>query len=313
MTIRLFAFLLLYASICTAQEKRDIAPQSNEIKINKFVTGTLLTPETETNLPLVILIQGSGPTDRNGNQSFMKNDSFKKLARELAAHGIATFRYDKRILAMGRLGITEQQIRFDDFVTDASSVLDYFENKEQFDKTIVLGHSQGSLVGMLSAKDRADAFISISGAGQPIDSVIVNQIGKQMPGLEISARSAFQEMRKSGSTSSFNPSLASIFKPQLQPFMLSWMEHDPAEVIKELDIPVLIIDGSEDLQVSMDEAKKLLHAKPDAEYVSIEGMNHIFRNIEGDDLENQKSYNEANRPLHPELVPTLVNFIKGLQ
>lgn len=312
MTSNYFILLLFLVQFSFAQDMQEDDLKSEEIRINRFVTGSLLTPSSIENPPLVILIQGSGPTDRNGNQSFMKNDSFKKLARELAANGIASFRYDKRIFEMSNLGITEEEIRFDDFIADASSVLEYFGGQDHFGKKVVLGHSQGSLVGMISARNRADAFISIAGAGHPIDALIVNQLKQQMPGLDEQARESFEELRKKGSTSNYNPALASIFKPGLQAFMLSWLKYDPAEEISKLDIPVLVLNGTEDLQVSQEEAEKLKESLPRARIVILENMNHVFREIAGDDLENSKSYNEPRRPLHPDLVPTLENFIHSL-
>src|SRR5690606_26566998 len=168
--------------------------KDEEITINEFISGSLLAPTSEDRPPLVIIIAGSGPTDRNGNQSFLKNDSYKKLARGLYKEGIASFRYDKRILKAQELGIKESELSFNDFVTDAVSVLDHFREKDDYGKIILLGHSQGSLIGMLAAEEKADAFISIAGAGKPIDSIIVEQIAIQMPGFEAGTRKSFKEM-----------------------------------------------------------------------------------------------------------------------
>lgn len=305
-----FLLLLFIGSLCAAQETHFT---SEELGINEYVKGTLVTPVSEEKMPLVILLQGSGPTDRNGNQSFMKNDALKKLAVALAENGIASYRYDKRILQARRLNIAEKDMRFDDFVTDAISVLDHFQDHEKFEKLVVLGHSQGSLVGMLAAKDRADGFISIAGVAQPIDSILTQQIADQMPGLKENVQQAFREMRTNGSTSSYNPVLESIFRPSVQPFILSWMKFNPKEEITKLEIPVLLINGSNDLQVGETEAQQLKEAHPDAELVILENMNHILRKIDGDDLENSKSYNEAHLPLHPELVPMVVEFIENIE
>ena len=100
---------------------------STDITINRYVDGTLLVPESVENPPLVIIIAGSGPTDRNGNQSFMKNDMLKKLAERLSENGVATFRYDKRVVKQLKTGTFDKNIRFDDFVTDAKSVVTYFK------------------------------------------------------------------------------------------------------------------------------------------------------------------------------------------
>ena len=114
-----------------------------ELSINQHIEGTLLTPTDTESSPLIIFIGGSGPTDRDGNQSFMKNDMLKKLAVNLSNNGISTFRYDKRIVKQIRTNTIDKNISFDDFVTDAKSVIDYFAPNY---KTIVIaGHSQGSL------------------------------------------------------------------------------------------------------------------------------------------------------------------------
>lgn len=305
-----FLFLLIGCSLFSnAQESYS----SQEINVNQFVTGTLLSPVDVENPDLVILIQGSGPTDRDGNQPFLKNDSFKKLAQELCANGIASFRFDKRISAMGRLNLTEEEMRFDDFVQDAASVISYAAENIPHDRLFIAGHSQGSLVGMLAAKGKADGFISIAGAAQPIDSIIVNQLDLQMPGLGESARSAFRTLREEGTVTDFNPYLASILRPQIQAFMLSWMKYNPTDEIAKLEMPILIISGTEDLQVNEQEAKTLHSAVPQSTLVELEGMNHILRQVSADPIENQKSYNEPNRPLHPNLVDTVLFFLEELR
>lgn len=306
----IFAFFFCLTASGIAQEDNFT---SVEVNLDPYVKGTLVTPTSSEVSPLVIMLQGSGPTDRHGNQSFMKNDALKKLSSALAGRGISSYRYDKRIMQMQRLGIKEKDIRFDDFVTDAISVLDHFEQDKRFNKLIVLGHSQGSLVGMVAARGKADAFISLAGVAQPIDSILIQQITNQMPGLEENVQQAFKEMRASGSTSSYNPVLESIFRPSVQPFILSWMKYEPKEEIAKLEIPVLIINGSNDLQVEQAEAEALKTAQPNADLVILENMNHVLRKIEGDDLENSKSYNEAHRALHPELVDVLVKFINEVK
>ncbi len=310
MKIKFLALFIIFIS--TQIIAQQAAVNSEELNINQFIKGTLTTPVSKENPNLVILVQGSGPVDRNGNQSFMKNDSFKKLAAELSSREIATYRFDKRILQMGRLGIKEEEIRFDDFVTDVVSAIEHFNENGTYKNVVVVGHSQGSLVGMVAAKDRADAFISIAGAAHSIDSVIVEQIAGQMPGLKENAQESFRDLRETGSSKNYNPMLEMIFRPSVQPFILSWMKYDPREEIAKLDIPVLLINGSNDLQVKEEQAKKLKEAKPEAELVILDKMNHVFRKIEGDDLENSKSYNEPALPLHPQLALEIAEFINSL-
>ena len=306
MRVLLFTIVLLLNFFSIQAQDNFIA---NDLRINQYVEGTLLAPRQET-VPLAIIINGSGPIDRNGNEMMTKNNSAKKLAEALAKKGIATFRYDKRTLKAQQLNIDEKDMRFDDFIDDAKAVIKRFSKLPNYSSLYIIGHSQGSLVGMMAAQEKADGFISIAGAGQTIDSLIVEQIGRQMPGLEESARTAFNELRANGKVKDYNQGLASLFKKSVQPFMFSWMKYDPQQEIKKLEMPVLIINGDNDLQVNTNEAKKLKDAKPDAELVIIENMNHIYRIIDkNDDIANQKSYNEPLRPISNEMVEQISNFI----
>ncbi len=307
---RIIIYLLITITVWSASAQESTLNQE-DLTVNALIKGTLLLPSGSETTPLVILIAGSGPTDRNGNQNMMKNNSLRFLAEGLYAEGVSSFRYDKRIVAQLRDGsLQEEQIRFDDFIDDAAAVLDFFKDDQRFSGIYVAGHSQGSLVGMVAAQNRADGFISIAGAGQQIDDVIVDQLSKQAPGLVDNARQSFDDLRVNGVAQNYSPGLASIFRPAIQPFILTWMQYDPKVEIGKLDIPVIIINGDKDLQVQISEAELLRDAKPDAEYVIIPKMNHIFKEIDGDDLENSKSYNEYNRPVIPELIERITAFVK---
>lgn len=303
----IFGLFLFSASTILAQTPNFNA---EDLLINPLIEGTLIVPESQIAIPLVIIIAGSGPTDRNGNQQMAKNNSLKFLAEELYEKNIASFRYDKRIIMQMKKGILdEKSIRFNDFIIDAVDVAQYFKTDERFSKIYIIGHSEGSLIGMVAAQSSADGFISLAGAGQPIDNVIVYQIGKQAPGLKENAQQAFDELRANGGTQNYSIGLHSIFRPDLQPYMLSWMKYNPQEEISKLKIPVLIVNGDKDIQVEVSEAELLKSAKPDAEYKIIPNMNHIFKEIAGNDLENSKSYNQYDTPVMPELIETISAFI----
>lgn len=308
-------FMLTFLQLGYAQSKpSDSIFTESEISINKFTDGTLTLPKDSQKSALVILIQGSGPVDRNGNANMMKNDASKKIAHQLAENGIASFRFDKRIFKMQELQIQEKDLKFQDFVTDVDSILSYFKERNEFAKIIIAGHSEGSLIGILAAQQEgADAFISLAGAGRSIDSIVVEQISKQSVELAQNARESFDEIKATGTSENFNPMLASIFRPSVQPFIGSWMQYNPAQEISKLKIPVLIVNGSFDIQVDETDAKRLQAANPGSKMVILDKMNHIFRKIEGDALENTKAYNLPELPLHPQLIPTLVDFIATIK
>lgn len=305
---KLLFILLVSAMVSTTAQTHTI--NEEVIAISPLIEGVLITPQSNDNIPLAILIGGSGPVDRDGNQMMAKNNSLRYLAEGLYKNQIAVFRYDKRIVKLLKRGnLNEEQIRFDDFIEDAIGVVEHFKADQRFSKIYVIGHSQGSLVGMIASQGRVDGFISIAGAGQEIDDVIVDQLKKQAPGLVENARSAFDDLRVNGVAQNYSPGLESIFRSSIQPFIFSWMQYDPQTELSKLDIPVMIVNGDKDLQVQISEAELLFAVKPESTYVIIKNMNHVLKEISGDDLENQKSYNEYDRPISPELIELISGFI----
>ncbi|MBP1839658.1 alpha/beta hydrolase [Formosa algae] len=299
--------LFLLTGITQAQEQKF---NSEDLAITQLIDGTLLTPLNIEKLDLAIIIGGSGPTDRNGNQNFLKNNSLKKLAEQLTLQNIATFRYDKRIVKQLKMKQVDKSIKFDDFISDAEDVLDYFKAKNTFNKIYVIGHSQGSLIGMIISKDKADGFISIAGPAETIDTVIIEQLTTNAPIYLEDSKSVFAILKTGKTTTDYPAALESIFNLDVQPFIANWMTYNPQDELKKLDIPILIINGTKDLQVSVKAAETLKTIAPKAKLQLIENMNHIFVPITGDRLENTKSYNESAREIAPELTTSIVDFIQ---
>ncbi|MFV8378317.1 alpha/beta hydrolase [Flavobacterium sp. LB3R33] len=311
----LLIFLTLFSALCYSQAETAIKPfNKEEIAVNPLINGSLYSPlkqNKKTNL--VILIAGSGPTDRDGNQKGLTNNSLKYLSEELAKNDIAVFSYDKRIISQMKTGtVNEATLTFDDFITDARFILSFFKNQKKYNKIIIAGHSEGSLIGTIAANDKADAFISLAGAGRTIDAILVEQIAKQAPFLKEEVQKNL-DILKSGKTFELkNPMLASLFRESIQPYMISWIKYNPQIEITKLQIPVLIINGTKDLQVAVPEAELLTKAKYEAELVLIENMNHVFKEIKGDDSENMKSYSNPDLPIIPRLTSTIKMFVKSL-
>lgn len=305
-----FKTFILFLLLSQSFYSQDTFFNQQQLTINKHIDGTLLLPNKINKPNLAIIIAGSGPTDRNGNQNLLKNNALKKLAEGLTEKGIATFRFDKRIVKQIRQGNIDLNISFDDFVTDAVSILNFFKLKDYYNKVYIIGHSQGSLVGILAAKEGADGFISLAGAGKTIDEVILDQINNTAPMFTEDAKRVFSILKEGKVTDDYPIALTSIFNKEVQPFMASWMKYNPQIEIKKLDIPILIINGSKDLQVSIEEAQLLKTAVENSQIEIIEKMNHILVPIEGNNLENSKSYNESFRKLSSELIDIIVNFIK---
>lgn len=307
-----FLFLLLFAfSLGFAQEEKSFT--TTEIKATPLIDGTLYTPKSATSkTKLVILIAGSGPTDRDGNQKGVANNSLKFLSEELAKNNIAVFSYDKRLFAQIKLGTADEKTaRFDDLINDAKDVVSYFKAQKKYAKIIVAGHSEGSLIGMVAAKNNADAFISLEGAGRPINEVLSEQLARQAP-AHIEEVNKNLELLKQGKTfENKNIFLAALFRESVQPYLISWIKYNPQEEIKKLQIPILIVNGTKDIQTTEKEAQLLKAANPKATLKIIDNMNHIFKEI-NEDAENMKSYNNPNLPVMIPLVDAMVKFINTL-
>jgi pimeloyl-ACP methyl ester carboxylesterase len=296
-----------FAQVTTAFTKENIS-------VNSLLNGSLYTPSQQSKkLNLVILIAGSGPTDRNGNQMGLANNSLKLLAEALANNGIAVYSYDKRIFAQMASGkLDEASLSFDNFIDDAKAVIQYFKNQKKYHNITVAGHSEGALIGMVAANGNADAYISIAGAGRPIDEVLLEQIGKQAPFLKEEVQKNLETL-KSGSTFELkNQMLASLFRASVQPYMISWIKYNPQTEIKKLQIPTLLINGDKDIQVSVQDAQLLQQAKPEAQLKIIPNMNHVFKEIKGDDAENKAAYTNPDLPISMELSSIITTFIASL-
>jgi len=308
----LVLFVILFSTLAFSQEKIEFSKA--DIEINSLLKGTLYSPlkqSKKTNL--VILIAGSGPTDRDGNQKGLTNNSLKLLAEALANNGIAVYSYDKRIFAQIASGkLDEASLSFDNFIDDAKAVIQYFKNQKKYHSITIAGHSEGALIGMVAADGNADGYISIAGAGRPIDEVLVEQIGKQAPFLKEEVQKNLETL-KSGTTFELkNQMLASLFRASVQPYMISWIKYNPQSEIKKLHVPTLLINGDKDIQVSVNDAQLLQQAKPDAQLKIISNMNHIFKEIKGDEAENKASYTNPDLPISKELPMIITTFIQSL-
>jgi len=315
MNYKIFSlFVIFISSVTLAQEKSytetEISIPTNSVIIN----GTLLTPLSSEKNPLVILIPGSGPTDRDGNSAMTKNNSLKLLAEALANKNIATYRFDKSVLSYAKDEKNKiDAITFETFINEAKSIINYFKNTKSYTKIIIAGHSQGSLVGLIAAKNNADAFISLEGAGRSLDEVLIEQIELQAPILKDETQKILAELKKGNIVEEFNPMLISLFNKQIQPFLISWIKYNPQKEIAKLKIPILIINGSKDIQVKNLDAELLHKAAEKSELFIVKDMNHIFKEINGDLTENMQSYNNPKLPIMTIFSDKISTFVKDLK
>ncbi|WP_130908016.1 alpha/beta fold hydrolase [Pseudomonas sp. Sample_16] len=279
--------------------------------------GSLLLPKSDTPVPVVLIISGSGPTDRDGNNpDGGRNDSLKRLAWVLAKHNIASVRYDKRGVAASLAATPdERNLTLEAYVSDAEAWSRKLKTDPRFAKLILLGHSEGALIASLAAPNvDAAAVISMSGSARPIDQVLRQQLSNRLPPPLMLRSNELLDSLKAGKTDdNVPPQLQVIFRPSVQPYLISLFRQDPAAAFARLKMPALIIQGSNDIQVGVNDARLLKAAKPDAELVLIEGMNHVMRIVPNDVKRQLASYKDPNLPLAAELGAKILEFIDGLR
>jgi pimeloyl-ACP methyl ester carboxylesterase len=279
--------------------------------------GSLLLPKSDTPVPVVLIISGSGPTDRDGNNTDGgRNDSLKRLAWVLAKHNIASVRYDKRGVAASLAATPdERNLSVEAYVTDAEAWGRKLKSDPRFSQLILLGHSEGALIATLAAPSvDAAGLISLSGSARPIDQVLRQQLSNQLPPALMQRSNELLDSLKAGHTdNNVPPPLQGIFRPSVQPYLISLFRQDPAAAFARLKMPALIIQGSNDIQVGVGDAKLLKAAKPDAELALIEGMNHVMRIVPNDVKRQLASYKDPQLPLAAELGTRILGFIDGLR
>ena len=279
--------------------------------------GSLLLPKSDTPVPVVLIISGSGPTDRDGNNpDGGRNDSLKRLAWVLAKHNIASVRYDKRGVAASLAATPdERNLTLDAYVSDAQAWGRKLKDDPRFGKLILLGHSEGALIASLAAPSvDAAAVISLSGSARPIDQVVRQQLSNHLPPPLMLRSNELLDSLKAGKTDdNVPPPLQAIFRPSVQPYLISLFRQDPAAAFAKLKMPALIIQGSNDIQVGVNDARMLKAAKPDAELALIEGMNHVMRIVPNDVKRQLASYRDPQLPLAAELGTRILGFIDAIR
>ncbi len=279
------------------------------------IFGTLTMPNNLKPVPVVLIVPGSGPTDRDCNSPLgIHTNAYKMLAEGLAQRGIATLRFDKRGIGESKAAMTsESDLRFDTYINDVVGRISLLKTDKRFSKIIVLGHSEGSLLGMVAAeRAKVAAFISIAGAGKPADEILQEQLKTKLPPQLMDESNKILDSLRAGKTvSNVSPSLAPLYRQSVQPYMISWIKYNPTQEIAKLKIPVLIIQGTTDIQVSVEDAKLLSQAKPDAKLLIIDNMNHVMKEATADIQQNMATYKNPELPLKLGLVEDIANFIQG--
>ena len=274
-----------------------------------LIHGTLIE-SNESNSVLSIIISGSGPTDRDGNSASLKSDYLKMLAEGLYENGISSYRYDKR--AVGRsIGDIKSvdELRFSDYINDLVSIINHFKNTKRFERVVVVGHSEGALIGMIASRSIADGFVSIAGAGSDYLTIIQKQLSIQPPYVKSMSDPIIEKLKNKELVDSIPPLLNNLFNKSNQKYLIDASSYDPELEISKLNIPILILQGTNDIQIEVKDAQLLHNAAAKSRLEIIQGMNHVFRQAPENRLLNMQTYGNPELPIDDSLVKIIVDFI----
>lgn len=316
------AFLILLLSV-SCGEKQEIPvgrfPEENILVPIEGgnLHGTIMLPESGEDFTLAIIVAGSGPTDRNGNsEAAGENNSLKMIAEALAENGIASFRYDKRGIAeSGSLVEKEEDLVFSDYSDDIVVIAGHLlEKDDRFTRLVLIGHSEGALLTAVAQKDieDLDGLISVSGMGYSAYDTLKRQLSAQSKEIYDRSLVIMDSLKEGVLVPELPADLFMLFRPSVQPYLISWFSYDPVAVMQAVRVPTLIVQGDNDIQVTVEDANMLHQAKPDARLEIIKDMNHVLKTAPRDREGNIKTYSDPSLKLNEDFVKVIIDFIRGL-
>ena len=292
------------------------APVSTEIVLPSQpapLHGTLLTPPGAS--AVAVILPGSGPTDRDGNSPMgVAAGTYRLLAEGLADQGIATLRIDKRgIAASAAAGPAEADLRFDAYAADARAWAAEAAARAGKPCAWLIGHSEGALVALKAVAggdDKVCGLVLLSGAGRPAGVVLREQLTALPDPLKTQAYDALTELEAGRTVAEPPAALAALFRPSVQPYLISWLPLDPATLLAAYDGPVFIGQGTTDIQVGVIDAQALAAADPDATLKLWDGVNHVLKTAPADRAGNLATYADPDLPLAPGVTQDVAAFIR---
>lgn len=282
--------------------------------------GTLLAPETGPKGPAIVILPGSGPTDRDGNNPLgVRGGTYRMLAEGLAAQGVTTLRMDKRgLFASATASNNPNGVTVADLAVDANAWAAKLKAETGAPCVWLLGHSEGGLVALLAAMHGEDlcGLILVSTGGRNYADVLLAQIDANPanpPEIRKAAAEAIAALKAGNKVdpATLPPPLGQqLFNPVIQDFLIEAFRHDPAWLVRAVDKPVLIIQGENDIQVPVGDAKLLKAAQPGATLVVLPGVNHILKLGTTDRQETRANYADPSLPLAPGVIDAIAKFVK---
>ena len=283
---------------------------------NGALRGTMLSPP-QAGAPLVVIIPGSGPTDRDGNNPMgVSAATYRLLAEALATQGVASVRVDKRGMFGSAAAGNPSDVTIAGYASDMRSWVSALRARTGASCVWLLGHSEGALVALMAREDGGVCgLILVAGAGRPLGQAMREQLRANpanAPLLEQALAALDRlEARQPVDTAGMHPALLPLFAPPIQPYLMDLLSHDPAAMLRGYERPVLILHGARDIQVADADARALAAANPNARLVVLPGVNHVLKQVASDDrAANLATYVNPALPLADGVADAIAGFVR---
>ena len=295
----LFFSLAISAQMPVRLNERSISLNTSSGQIN----GKIIAPGAS-----------NYPMDGNSAPAGMKNNSLKYLAEELGRRGIGSLRFDKRgIASSAAAGKDEYSMRFEDLIKDVREWIDLLSRDRRLSGIYIAGHSEGALIGMVASQNnpKVKGYISLAGAGRPLSDILEEQMSAQPEVIRKMIVSINDSLKAGKLVPSVPLGLQALFRSSVQPYLISCYKYNPQEEIKKLTVPVLLLQGKTDIQISVKDAELLKQALPSAELHLIDGMNHVLKDCDMMDRKKQMAvYTNPDLPVNENLLLFIEKFVK---
>ncbi len=315
---------LLFMGLTSCGEKKDVLETVDtnyrqEVAYLTFhegeLRGRLMHPNkgNRNHSTLVLIVPGAGRIDLNGNNdSEGETNNLLMISEFLADEGYYSLRYDKRgIGESSKLITTESDMDFHDAIDDVVKWVDGFKKDGRFQHIVLLGHDEGALIATQVSvmQDHIDGLISVSGWATPGDQVILEQLKSQSQELYELSLPLVEELKMGNMVPRVPFLLFSLFRPSVQPYLISWFDYIPLDVAERVKVPTLIVHGDQDLKVGQEEGVKLHQAIAASKLVIINDMNHVLKPAGMNQEDNLATYHQPQLPLHEKFKEVVLLYL----
>jgi hypothetical protein len=279
--------------------------------------GTLARPRAGGRVPVAVIVAGSGPTDRNGNAAGLRSNAYAQLAWRLAERGVASLRYDKRVLPSARGAFDPSALTFDDLAADLAAAARSLQGDQRFAEVVIIGHSEGGALAIRAVKNglEVSGLALVSTAGRTLTAILHEQLGRQVDPATLARFDTAMTRYLAGEDPGEVPApLMPLFLPANRRYTQTVAEFDPVAELAATTLPVLILQGAADIQVRVADAEALQRARSDALLAVLPATNHVLKVVTDTTIAAQlPAYQDPTIPIVPRLIDELVSWISVLR